>query len=86
MKAAISFRSKEDTLNDTEFNQFLLKLFETIPKRELITKSLYYLICNECHFNKNIYTETIHETMKNIIDLREAGNESNDDIIVHPQI
>ena len=70
MQKAIQFRSMLDSLNLTEFEMFLNALFNQRGKREIITKSLFYLISDECRRNDHNYCNDINKIITNIIHQR----------------
>ena len=55
-----------DNFNKKEFNSFCDDLFKVFNKRQIITKSLFYLLLHESKHNKNESSLIINEIIKNI--------------------
>lgn len=77
MQKAILFRSMLDSLNFTEFEQFLTNLYMIKNKRDIITKSLFYLMSDECRRNDHNYCNDINQIITKIIHNRKLKGITN---------
>ena len=66
-----------DRLNSAEFEKFVFILFNKKDKRDIITKSLFYLISDECRRNDHNYCNDINKIIANIILQRKNSNNAN---------
>eukprot|EP01083_Nonionella_stella_P067161 177427_1 len=76
MKDAIIFRSMLDTLNPYEFESFVARLLTKRNKRNIITKSLFYLMIDEWRRCQPDYTEDIITIISNILHERPQQSQS----------
>eukprot|EP01084_Bolivina_argentea_P017737 33097_1 len=75
MEQIINFRSTIDDLTPPEFQLFCTKLYKVFNKRQLIIKSLFYLLIEDFKHNKCDHVSKLNQMTKQIMDQRKK-NES----------
>eukprot|EP01084_Bolivina_argentea_P294534 506805_1 len=70
MDKIINFRASIDTFNEHEFELFCTKLYQDYNKRQLIIKSLFYLLLNDSKHNKYENAIKLNQITKTIMDSR----------------